>query len=117
MQRQNIAIIIGIVALLILVLGLLTGPMLVMGGPGMIGAMRLNPFYWLSLLLFWALILGGVALFVAWFGRVAGALARPPGQTSRAVEILNERFARGEISREQYEQMRDAIERRPPRAD
>lgn len=110
MTARQVSIIIGIVVLLVLVLALLAGPIMFMGGPSMMAAMRFNPFLWLSLLLFWALILGGVALFLAWFSQVAGVFSPPLGQSGRAAQILNERFARGEISREQYVQMRNEIE-------
>ncbi len=60
------------------------------------------------MLLFWgALILGGVWLVKALFNAgqgVQGGQVAP--QQSSAREILSQRYARGEISREEYEQIK-----------
>ncbi len=62
--------------------------------------------HWIVWLAFWGLaIWGGVAL--------VRALARRPAAVARddrALDILGERFARGELSREQFEEMRQALE-------
>ncbi|MBI4319618.1 MAG: SHOCT domain-containing protein [Chloroflexi bacterium] len=63
------------------------------------------------MMLFWVLIIGGVGVLVVWLlqqGRPAGIGAGPA--QPRALEILKERYARGEITLEQYEQMRRDIE-------
>jgi putative membrane protein len=53
---------------------------------------------WLFMIVFWALILlGGLALLSSIVGN-AGAAPKS------AIEILQERYARGEIGREEYEQ-------------
>ena len=53
-------------------------------------------------------MLAGLGLLVLWAIRQVG-----PEQAGsrRAVEILKERYARGELTREQYEQMRRDLER------
>ena len=64
------------------------------------------------MLLFWALIIGGIVLLVVWLvrqGRPAG-VGSGPGE-GRALEILRERYARGEITRQEYEEMRRDLER------
>lgn len=72
-------------------------------GIGVLGLMLMN-------MLWWALIIGlGV-----WLG--IKLLRRPPshtaaGQSSDALDILKRRYASGEITREQYEQMRRDLER------
>jgi putative membrane protein len=38
--------------------------------------------------------------------QAGGGTAYPPSSSDRAQEILKERYARGEISREEYEEMR-----------
>lgn len=66
----------------------------------------------LGMLLFWgvflALIVGGVVFLVRQMGGT-----RPCGGSSdkTALRILDERLARGEISREEYETLRTALER------
>ena len=52
---------------------------------------------WLMMPLFW----GGVILLVVWLVReVSGTNS---SQSNRALEILKERYAKGEISREEFE--------------
>jgi putative membrane protein len=60
----------------------------------------------IPMLLFWALIVLAVAALAKWlFGK--------PGETSRgnsALDILKERYARGEIDREEFEQKKRDLE-------
>ena len=59
---------------------------------------------WIFMLLFWALVIAGGVALVRWLGtRDKGG-----GDTRRStpLEILQERYARGEIEREEYEQKR-----------
>ena len=68
------------------------------------------PGWGIVMVLFWALIIGGVALLVVWLIQQAGpATAGPPPSEGRALEILQERYARGEITREEYERMRQDL--------
>jgi putative membrane protein len=63
---------------------------------------------WIFMILFWALVIAGGVALVRWLGtRNSGG-----GDTSRrtALEILQERYARGEIEREEYEQKRRELE-------
>ncbi len=68
-------------------------------------------FGFLGMLLFWgallALVVGGAALV---FRQTTGTC--PPGGQRRptARQVLDERFARGEISREEYEAIRARLE-------
>jgi len=58
-------------------------------------------FGWIFMILFWALILLGIVTLAKW---VLTAASGSSGK--RPLEILKERYARGEITRDQYEQMR-----------
>lgn len=63
---------------------------------------------WLFMLLFWGLIIVGLVLLVRWFweqGRsgAAGGAGDPP------LEILRRRYARGEITREEFERMKEDL--------
>ena len=66
----------------------------------------------LGMLLFWglflALIVGGVVFLVRQMGRASSSGAAGGGT---ALHILDERLARGEITREEYETLRTALER------
>jgi putative membrane protein len=63
-------------------------------------------FGWIFMILFWVLIILGIVALGRWlfYSRDAGGAARGP------LDILKERYARGEITREQYEQMRRDLE-------
>ena len=88
----------------------LNGPGMMSGGmmSGMMGYGMMGAFGWLgmlTMLLFWV----GIIALVVW------ALINlfPAGQISvepDALEILKRRYARGEISREEFVQARDALQ-------
>ena len=61
------------------------------------------------MLAFWGALIVGVVLLVRW----AGGTAHAPGGDAKdsALEILKRRFAAGEITREQFEQTRQVLER------
>jgi len=58
-------------------------------------------------LLFLALIVVGVVLVVRSFSQ--GGQARPRSDGGRALDILAERFARGEIDQQEYEERRRTL--------
>ena len=61
-------------------------------------------FGWISMILFWGLVVLAIVALVKWL------MPQPPaggGSHDRTpLEILQERYARGEIDREEYEQKR-----------
>lgn len=65
--------------------------------------------WWMALWM--SVLLVGVILLVMWGVRAAsdGGRSRVGEARSRALEILEERFARGEIDREEFEQRRSAL--------
>ncbi len=75
-----------------------------MGGYGALG----YGFPWVGLGL-WALLLAGLAFFG--IAVVKALRARNPSHEG-ALDILVERFAKGEITKEQFLEMRDAIEKK-----
>ena len=65
--------------------------------------------------LFWVLVLGGLIALIllavfAWGRSRTGQSGETRASSDRAIEILKERYARGEITKEQYEQMRRDLE-------
>lgn len=108
-----IAIIIGAIVLVLLLGGGMMG--WGMMGPGMMGryGYSVSPWWSLAMLLFWVLILVGGVLLVLWLLRQS----RPaePGSPSgpRPLAILDERYAKGELTKEQFEQMRHDLTEQP----
>jgi putative membrane protein len=62
----------------------------------------------LAMVIFWGVVLGVVVWAIAAATRSAGG--RPPERTAK--DILKERFARGEITREEFEERRRVLESR-----
>lgn len=61
-------------------------------------------FSWLIMLLFWIAVITGIVLLVRWLieqGKLKGAQSG-----EGALDILKKRYARGEIDREQFENMK-----------
>jgi putative membrane protein len=79
-----------------------------MMGPGMMGGWGAVSLVWsAAALIFWLLIIVGAVLLAMWALRQAG----PKEPASRwPLDILKERYARGELNREQFEQMRRDLE-------
>jgi putative membrane protein len=67
----------------------------------------MSGFGWIFMILFWALIMLGVAALGKWIFSTGDPVAS--GGARRALDILKERYARGEINRDQYEQMRQDL--------
>ncbi|MCL4369810.1 MAG: hypothetical protein M1380_02730 [Chloroflexi bacterium] len=119
MRVRDVALVIGLVVVVVLLFGLLGGGMMGYGwggpwggwmGPGMMGGFG---FGWgIPMLLFWALVIGGVALLAFRILVTSPAATTPggPGAGNRALDILCERYARAEISKEQFDQMRRDLE-------
>lgn len=58
---------------------------------------------WLFMILFWVLVIAAIAAAVTWLIR---ADSRPGTAGESALDILQQRYARGKIGREEYEQKR-----------
>lgn len=65
-------------------------------------------FGWVFMILFWALIILGIIAIVKWLMRTTDGTASPPPKSAR--QILDERYARGEIDQEEYAQKRRDLE-------
>ena len=67
--------------------------------------------WWLLGMLFWVAVIVGVVALVVWAVRSAGRGASAAAPGGDALTVLKLRYARGEITREQFEQMRNDIEK------
>ncbi|HKJ71827.1 MAG TPA: SHOCT domain-containing protein [Gammaproteobacteria bacterium] len=66
------------------------------------------------MILFWILVILAIAALVRWLavtGSHAGGGPGSGGGRRRALEVLEERYARGEIEREEYLQKKEDLER------
>ncbi len=64
---------------------------------------------WLFMLLFWALVILGIFALIKWLAGAAGSRGAPAQKS--ALQILEERYARGEIEREAFEQKKRDLSR------
>ncbi len=108
--NRGFFIILGALVVIVLLITLVGGGMMGAGmmhaygqpGPGNWGmGMGLG---WLMMLAFWGLVVLGVALLVGWFGN-----GRATPATDSALEVLRRRFAAGELTPEQFDQMRRTL--------
>ena len=77
-------------------------------GPGMMGGYGMGwGFGGIFMILWWVLIIGGIVVLVRWLSNTSGC--SHPTSEKTPLDILKERYARGEITRETYEQMRSDI--------
>jgi len=60
----------------------------------------------LWMLIWWALIIVGIVFLVRWIIQQSSRI----GRDKSALDILKERYARGEISKEEFEQRKQDIE-------
>ena len=85
-----------------------------MGGYGMHGfgsTFGFSPFGWIVPLAFWGLLLGGIALVVvslARNARMSQSFGNPNHESP--LDILKARYARGEITKEQYAGIKKDLE-------
>jgi putative membrane protein len=62
-------------------------------------------FGWIFMVLFWALVILGI-VYIIW------AISRRPGRSGpeeTSLDILKKRYAKGEISKDEFERIRDDI--------
>jgi putative membrane protein len=57
-------------------------------------------------LIFLVLVIGAIAYALGWRPQAENDPFRPHGRTKSALDIARERYARGEISKEEFNQMR-----------
>jgi putative membrane protein len=77
------------------------------------------PFWWggpILMMLFWVLVIGGIIFLITRGIHRQGAYGGPPwtdrawsDPTHSALQILNERFARGDIQKEEFEEKKAAL--------
>jgi len=75
-------------------------------GSGMMGDWGMGWFGGIFMIILWILIIVGVVFLIKWLVQSPGGHSSP-GRTdtsSRALDILKERYARGEINKQEFEE-------------
>ena len=62
----------------------------------------------ISVVLFWVLVILGIVVLVKWIAASSSGGGQTPAKT--ALDILKERYARGEIGRDEFEQKKHDLE-------
>ena len=61
------------------------------------------------MLIFWVLLIAGIIILIVWIVKKVSYASRDFSQKDRATEILKERYARGEINKEDFERIKKDI--------
>ena len=82
------------------------------GWPNMMGGYS-GGMGWIGMILgfiFFIAIIIGIILFIIWLVKRTTHSTAEPKTGSKALEVLKERYARGEITKEQYEEIKKGIQ-------
>jgi putative membrane protein len=74
-----------------------------MMGPGMMGNWGMGWFGMIFMMIFWVLVIVGLVFLIKWLIQTTSSGKASEKTGSRAIEILKERFARGEIDKAEFE--------------
>ena len=75
-------------------------------GPGMMGGWGMGWFGGIFMMIFWVLVLVGLVFLIKWLIQTTNRVKSDAGNSNRALEILKERYARGEIDTAEFETMK-----------
>jgi putative membrane protein len=79
-------------------------------GRWMMGGWGMGWFGMIFMIVFWGAIIAGIVLLIRWLVQTTGSRGQSGvGTGSKAMDILEERYARGEISRDEFESMKKDI--------
>jgi putative membrane protein len=75
-------------------------------GPGMMGGWGMGWFGGIFMIIFWILILVGLVFLIKWLIQSTSRGHTGAAGGNRALDILKERYARGEINKTEFETMK-----------
>lgn len=75
-------------------------------GPALMGGIGMGWYGGIFMIVFWIIVLLALVLFIKWLIQSASRSGSNSEKSSRALEILKERYARGDINRVEFETMK-----------
>jgi putative membrane protein len=75
-------------------------------GPGMMGGWGMGWFGMIFMLVFWVLVVVGLVFLIKWLIQTTKGEKDVARGSSKAIDILKERYARGEINKEEFEKIK-----------
>jgi putative membrane protein len=78
-------------------------------GPGMMGGWGMGWFGGTFMMIFWVLVLVGLIFLIKWLVQSTNRVKSDVGSGSSALEILKERYARGEIDSAEFEEKKKVL--------
>ena len=73
-------------------------------GPGAMGSWGMGWFGGIFSVILWVLVIVGLVLLIKWLIRMSKGGIEVRDRSSRALDILRERYAKGEIDKEEFEE-------------
>ncbi len=78
-------------------------------GPGMMGGFGMGWFGGIFMIVFWILVLVGLVFCIKWLIQSTSSGRAGGHSSNRALEILKERYARGEIDKVEFEEKKKVL--------
>ena len=78
--------------------------------PGMMGGWGMGWFGMIFMLVFWVLVIVGLVFLIKWLIQTTSSGKTDGGIGPKVIDILKERYARGEISKEEFETMKQDLQ-------
>ena len=79
-------------------------------GPGMMGGWGMGWFGMIFMIVFWILLVVGLVFLIKWLIQTTKGEKDVVRSSSKAIDILKERYARGEINSEEFERIKSDLQ-------